>query len=164
MKAFLLVLAFLFLPASSYGTFTNPGISYQFLVETGGYDFTVKTVSTFDINTYEFERDSKQLSIFFNSNATENMMEITIPGNLIGGNLSFYLNEKQVVPKILHHGTQDAFAVIEFSGKGEHRLDVVGTTYLPEFGASLYVFAAAFAVVTICARYKIGRITLKGLH
>ncbi len=163
MKAFLLVLAFLFIPVSSYGALDNPGLSNQLLVETGGYDFTVTTLSTFDIDTYEFERDSKQLGLFFNTSATENVIEITIPGNLIGGNLSFYLNEKQVVPKILHHGTQDAFVMIEFSGKGEYRLDVMGTTYLPEFGASLYVFAAAFAAVVIFARYKTGRITLKGL-
>ena len=152
----------MFLPVSSYGAFSNPGLSNQFLVETGGYDFTVKTVSTFDIKTYEFERDSKQLSMFFNSNATENVLEITIPKNLIGGNLSFYLNEKLIAPKTLHHGADDAFAMIKFSGKGEYRLDVVGTTYLPEFGASLYVFAAAFAIVAVCTRYGAGTI-LKGL-
>ena len=77
---------FLFIPVSSYGAFDNPGLSNQLLVETGGYDFTVTTLSTFDIDTLEFERDSKQLSLFFNTAATDNVMEITIPGNLIGGN------------------------------------------------------------------------------
>ena len=135
----------MFIPVSSYGAFDNPGLSNQLLVETGGYDFTVTTLSTFDIDTLEFERDSKQLSLFFNTAATDNVMEITIPGNLIGGNLSFYLNDELITPKILHHGADDAFAMVKFSGKGEYRLDVVGTTYLPEFGASLYVFAAAFS-------------------
>ncbi len=163
MKAFLLVLGFLLIPVSSYGAFDNPGLSNQLLVETEGYDFTVKTLSTFDIDTFEFEHDSKQLSLFFNTSSTENVVEITIPRNLTGGNLSFYLNEKQVVPKILHHGADYAFALMEFSGKGEYRLDVMGTTHLPEFGASLYVIVAAFAAVVIFAIYKTGRITLKGL-
>ena len=132
----MLVLGFLFIPVSSYGAFDNPGLSNQLLVETGGYDFTVTTLSTFDIDTLEFERDSKQLSLFFNTAATDNVLEITIPGNLIGGNLSFYLNEELITPKILHHGADDAFAMVKFSGKGEYRLDVMGTTYLPEFGGS----------------------------
>ena len=116
----------MFIPVSSYGAFDNPGLSNQLLVETGGYDFTVTTLSTFDIDTLEFERDSKQLSLFFNTATTDNVLEITIPGNLIGGNLSFYLNEELITPKILHHGADDAFAMVEFSGKGEYRLDVVG--------------------------------------
>ena len=50
MKIFLLALAFLLIPVSSYGAFDNPGLSNQLLVETGGYDFTVTTLSTFDID------------------------------------------------------------------------------------------------------------------
>ena len=65
-----------------------------------------------------------------------------------------------MVPKILHHGADDAFAMVKFSGKGEYRLDVVGTT-LQSIGASLYVFAAAFAIVAVCTRY--GGTILKGL-
>ena len=121
----MLALAFLFIPVSSYGAFDNPGLSNQLLVETGGYDFTVTTLSTFDIDTLEFERDSKQLSLFFNTAATDKVMEITIPGNLIGGTLSFYLNDFLITPKILHHGADDAFAMVSFSGKGEYRLDVI---------------------------------------
>ncbi len=142
----------------------SPGLYNQFVVETGGYDFTVTTVSTFDVKSYEFERDSKRLSTSFNTSVTENVMEITIPENLIGGNLSFYLNNVQIMPKILHQGAEKAFAVLEFSGKGGYKLDIVGTTYLPEFSSTLYVFAAAFAAVAIYTRYGAGKITLQGLR
>ena len=81
---------------------------------------------------YEFDKDEKRITLFINSGLENNLAEIEIPKNLINGNFTFYLNEQEIFPKVLVN-EQISFIVLEFPGSGTHKLDIIGTTYLPEF-------------------------------
>ena len=130
-----------------YG-FENPGLKQSFTIETGGYEFEVDTTSNFDITNHEFEKDEKRLTFFINSGIENNLSEIIIPVNLINGNFTFYLNDEEIFPKVK---TSDAisFITVEFPGTGIHKLDIIGTTYLPEFSeiAMLVLATSMFGLV-----------------
>jgi hypothetical protein len=58
-----------------------------------------------------------------------NLGELLIPSNLLGGNLTFYLNAQEHFPQIK---TNDkiSFITLNFTGSGDNILDIFGTTYL----------------------------------
>ena len=112
--------------------FDSPGISKNFNIETGGYVFELETTSIFDINDVEFSSEEKKLTLFINSSVENNIGEILIPINLINGNFTFFLNDQEFFPDVK---TTERISLItaEFEGVGLHKLEIIGTTYLPEF-------------------------------
>ena len=126
----------------------NPALKKDFTIQTGGYDFEVETASNFDVTDYEFNKDDKRLTLYVNSGIEENISEIQIPKNLINGNFTFYLDDNEIFPKVK---TNDkiSFIVLEFEGEGEHQLDIIGTTYLPEFSnvAPIVLATSLFAIL-----------------
>ena len=130
-----------------YGLET-PGIKQSFNIETDGYEFEVDTTSNFDITDHEFDKDEKRLTFFINSGAENNLSEIVIPTNLINGNFTFYLNEEEIFPKV-KSSEQISFITLEFPGDGIHKLDIIGTTYLPEFSeiAMLVLATSMFGLI-----------------
>jgi len=108
------------------------GFVQRLSIETDGYNFEVETVSSFDITDYEFNSDEKRLTIFISSTVQNNLAEIQIPKNLINGNFTFYLNDEQIEVDVKGN-KQISFITLEFPGDGFHKLDIIGTTYLPEF-------------------------------
>ena len=130
----------------------DPGLRQTVTVHTGGYEFDVVATSTFAVEGHEFSADEKRLTLLVEGAISENLAEIVVPSNLIGGNLTFYL-DGEPIPARVREGGDFAFATVEFPGGGSHRLDIVGTTYLPEFGAaSALVLAAAAAAAVVAAR------------
>lgn len=130
----------------------DPGLRQPIAVHTGGYEFEVVVTSTFAVSGHEFSAEEKRLTLLIDGAVSENLAEIVVPSNLIGGNLTFYL-DGEPVPARVRAGGDIAFATVEFSGGGSRTLDVVGTTYLPEFGAaSVAVLAAAVAAAAVAAR------------
>jgi len=117
-------------------------------IETDGYDFEVKTVSSFDITDYEFNSDEKRLTMFISSTVQNNLVEIQIPKNLISGNFTFYLNDEQIEADVKGN-KQISFITLEFPGDGFHKLDIIGTTYLPEFStiASLVLATSLIGIL-----------------
>lgn len=115
----------------AYGLDT-PGLKNTIPIETGGYDFDVELVANFDLQNHEFSEDEKRLTLFIESNLEDNLAEIIIPVNLIGGNFTFYLNDEQIDAKY-SSASEITFMTVQFEGIGSHRLDIIGTTYLPEF-------------------------------
>ncbi len=110
----------------------NTGLRKNIEIETGGYEFEVGTTANFDVTNFEFDKDEKRLTLFLNSGLENNLAEIEIPKNLINGNFTFYLDEQEIFPNV--RGNEEiSFIVLEFSGSGTHKLDIIGTTYLPEF-------------------------------
>lgn len=129
----------------------DPGLRQVVAVHTGGYEFEVVATSTFAVTGHEFSAEEKRLTLHIEGAVSENLAEITIPSDLIGGNLTFHLDGEPVQARV-RNGSGIAFATIEFSGGGSHTLDIVGTTYLPEFAASAAVLAASVAAAALAAR------------
>ena len=110
----------------------NPGLLQKFDINTGGYDFEVQTTSNFDVQEVEFSSDEKKLTLYIKSALENNLSEIQIPVNLINGNFTFFLNDQEYFPNVR---TTERISLItaEFEGAGFHKLEIIGTTYLPEF-------------------------------
>jgi len=122
----------LFLP-SSFGQISDKtGLVHRLPIETGGYNFEVVSTASFDIPHYEFNSDEKRLTIFITTTVKNNLAEFQIPKNLINGNFTFYLDDEEVFP-VVRSNEKISFITIEFPGNGLHQLDIIGTTYLPEF-------------------------------
>ena len=135
MKLLFFVIIFvsvLFLP-SAFGQISDKtGLVNRLPIETGGYNFEVVVTASFDIPRYEFNSDEKRLTIFITTTVKNNLGEFQIPINLINGNFTFYLDDEEVFPVVLSN-EKISFITIEFPGNGLHKLDIIGTTYLPEF-------------------------------
>jgi hypothetical protein len=129
---FATVFLFLVISQSAFGQyFDTPGLANTFPVETGGYVFEVETVSNFDISDYKFSSDDKRLTFFISSSVQNNLGEFQIPKNLINGNFTFFLDDQEIFPDVK---TSEiiSFITVKFSDSGLHKLDIIGTTYLPE--------------------------------
>ncbi len=135
MKLFLFVVIFtflLFIPPAFGQFFDTPGLVNRLQVENEGYIFEVHVVSSFDIPSHQFSSEEKRLSFFISTSVSDNLAEIQIPKNLINGNFTFYLNGQEIFPDVKTN-EKISFITMEFSGKGLYTLDIIGTTYLPEF-------------------------------
>ena len=58
-----------------------------------------------------------------------NLGEVIIPQNLLGGNMTFYLNEQEYLPQI-NSNEKISFITLNFTGSGDNKLDIIATTYL----------------------------------
>ena len=105
------------------------GLVTRLDVDTSGHTFEVITVSNFDILDHEFDKNEKRLTIFVNSGLENNLSEITIPKNLLGGNFTFFVND---VESSQNFRTNDkiSFVTLNFSGLGENKIDIIGTEAL----------------------------------
>ena len=130
------------------------GLKQDFLIETGGYEFTVDLTANFDVERTEFSSGDKRLTFFIISNVQNNLAEIQIPVNLINGNFTFFLNDQEIFPSVKSND-KISFITVEFADDGRHKLDIIGTTYLPEFYeiAPLVLFSSLFVVI-VFLKYK----------
>ena len=128
---FLLSLVLLFVISPVYGQLLSDatGLVNRLDVQTGGYTFEIETVSNFNIHDYDFEKNEHRLSLFINSGLENNLGEILIPQTFLGGNFTFYLNDQQYFPKI-NSNEKISFITLNFTGSGENKLEIIGTTYL----------------------------------
>ena len=131
MKKILFVfVAFFFVITPVYGALSDAtGLVNRLDVQTGGHTFEVKTTSNFDIPNFEFDKDEKKLTLYISSGLENNLGEVILPQNLLGGNLTFYLNEQEYVPQV-RTNEKISFVTLNFTGIGDNTLDVVGTEYL----------------------------------
>ena len=115
----------------AYGQFLSDatGLTNQLDVKIGEHTFEVETVSNFDIPNFEFDGDEKKLTLYISSGLENNLGEIIIPHNLLGGNLTFYLNDKEYFPKI-NSNEKISFVTLNFTGSGDNKLEIFGTTNL----------------------------------
>ena len=152
MKLFALLLIFLIIavePAFAQ-VLDTPGLRQEFFVETGGYEFMVETTSNYNIEEVELSVEEKKLTFYINSGLQNNLGEIVIPVNLINGNFTFFLNDQEFFPKVKISETI-SFITVEFEGDGRHKLEVIGTTYLPEFSeiASLVLATSLLGILFV---------------
>ena len=134
--------------------FDTPGLRQEFFVETGGYEFMVETTSNYDIDEIELSEEEKKLTFYINSGLQNNLGEIVIPVNLINGNFTFFLNDQEFFPTV-KYGEEISFITVEFEGDGRHKLEIIGTTYLPEFsGIASLVLATSLLGILFVTRKR----------
>ena len=148
---FFLVVLFLLAFPSAFGQLSDKtGLKQNFIIQTGGYDFPVDITSSFNVERLDFSSDDKRLTFHINNALEQNLAEIQIPKNLTNGNYTFFLDDQEIFPQVKKN-EKISFITLEFEGKGIHKLDVIGTTYLPEFSyvASLILFVLLIPVVFV---------------
>ena len=128
---FLASIALLFLITPVYGQLLSDatGLVNRLDIQTDLHSFEIETVSNFDIPDFEFDKDEKKLTLYITSGLENNLGELMIPQNLLGGNLTFYINDKEYFPQIKTN-EKISFVTLNFTGSGDNKLDVFGTTYL----------------------------------
>jgi ribosomal protein L5 len=130
---FFVVILFLLACPSAFGQLSDKtGLKQTFIIETGGYEFPVDVTSSFNVERIDFSSDDKRLTFHINNALEQNLAEIQIPKNLTNGNFTFFLDDQEIFPEV-QTNKKISFITLEFNGTGIHKLDVIGTTYLPEF-------------------------------
>jgi len=130
------------------------GLKKDFTIETSGYDFEVETVANFEINDVKLSREDKKLTFDITSSLDSNFAEILIPINLIDGDLTLFVNGEEIFPQI-RKNDKISFIVLEFNGTGHNIMEIMGTTYLPEFSSyTLLVIGAAFSFMFVSRKFK----------
>ena len=148
---FFLVILLLVIIPSAFGLISDrTGLNQDFTIETGGNTFTVDVTSNFNVEDVKFSSDDNRLTFFINSGLENNLAEIQIPKNLINGNFTFMLNDQEIFP-IVKTSEKISFITVEFEGSGKNKLDIIGTTHLPEFSENTPLILFASIVVIIFA-------------
>ena len=149
----ILAVASIFLPTAFGDLSDKTGLKKDFTIKTDGYQFNVVTTASFDIESMKFSKEEKKLALKTSSEIENNLAEIQIPLNLIDGDLTIFVNGTQIFPKILKND-KISFLTIEFNGKGASNIEIIGTTYLPEF-SEIVPIILAISFVTMIVSYKI---------
>ena len=105
------------------------GLTQNFIVQTGGYDFPVKVTGNLDVQDLSLDKDTKTITMSISSSLDENIMEILIPQNLINGEFTFFLDSVEVFPQVALL-TDNAFITLEFEGEGMHTLDILSLIHI----------------------------------
>ena len=122
--------ALLFAVTPAYGQLLSDatGLVSRLDIQTGGHSFEVEIVSNFDVTNFEFDKDEKKLTLHIHSGLENNLGEVIMPQNLLGGNLTFYLNDQEYFPKVKTN-EKISFVTLNFTGSGDNQLDIFGTTH-----------------------------------
>jgi len=107
------------------------GLVNRLDVETGGHTFEIEVVSNFKISDFEFDVDEKRLTLHISSGLKNNLGEMQIPRELLGGNFTFNLNDQQFFPKIKSN-ERISFVTLNFTGAGDNKLDIFGSASLSD--------------------------------
>jgi hypothetical protein len=158
--SFVFVLVLGLFSAQAFGQAINfkglhhPGLKWAWKFNADNYIFIVNTTSNFDMQNVTFNKDTKTLTFLGNSSHTDNISEIEIPSNLIGGNYTVYQNGAQISPIVLKNGNLTT-VILKFNDTGKTVTNVIGTTYLPEFaGIVPLIMIISFVALLLTFRYR----------
>ena len=157
-KSFILILGLIVTIPSALGLVLSEdgtGLKYTFIIDTGGYDFPVEVTGNLDVKDLSFDKDMKRIILDINSSLDYNLIEILIPKNLINGEFTFLLDDSEISATVANL-TDNSFITIEFYGTGVHTLEIIGTTYLPEFAevAPIVLATSLIGIIVILKRFK----------
>ena len=142
------------LSAPAFADLSYPGIKWEWKINAANYTYIVTTVSNYDMKNVTLNSVNKELIFTGNSTHTDNIAEIEIPSNLIGGSLTVTQNGKQISP-IKINGTGSSTIILKFNQTGIITTNVLGTTYLPEFGgvsALILIMSIGIVIFTLKIR------------
>ena len=125
----LVVLFFVITPVSGQSLSDATGLINRLDVQTSGYAFEIKLTSNFDLTDYTFDKDEKQITLYFDSALENNLAEIIIPKNLLSGNFMFYLNDQEFLPRV-ESNEKISFITLNFTGSGSNVVKITGSEYL----------------------------------
>jgi hypothetical protein len=111
------------------------GLRFTFPVKTDDRLFTIEATGNFHINSLDFDKNEKSITLDITSSIENNILEIVIPTSLIGGDFRYYLDDIELFP-ISKQGKNSIFIEIDFIGIGKHEIKFQGTTYLDIFNVS----------------------------
>ena len=123
------LLIFVITPAYGQLLSDATGLINRMDIQTSGYDFEVVLTANFDLVDYEFDKNSKQITLYLDSGLENNLGELVIPSSLLNGDFTFYLNDQEFFPKI-QSSERIHFITLEFTGSGSNVLSISGTEYL----------------------------------
>ena len=123
------LLIFVITPAYGQLLSDATGLINRMDIQTSGYDFEVVLTANFDLVDYEFDKNSKQITLYLDSGLENNLGELVIPSPLLNGNFTFYLNEQEFFPKI-QSSEKVHFITLEFSSLGSNVISISGSEYL----------------------------------
>ena len=123
------ILIFTITPAYAQSLSDATGLINRIDIQTSGYDFEVVLTANFDLVDYEFDKNSKQITLYLDSGLENNLGELVIPSSLLNGDFTFYLNDQEFFPKI-QSSERIHFITLEFTGSGSNVLSISGTEYL----------------------------------
>ena len=164
----LVALFFVIAPVSGQSLSDATGLINRLDVQTSGYTFEIKLTSNFDLTDYKFDKDEKQITLYFDSALENNLAEIIIPKNLLSGNFMFYLNDQEFLPRV-QSNEKISFITMNFTGSGSNIVKISGSEYLvgldpitsdvivPVYSESIFdtyfvwiVLGSAFIVIVPC--------------
>ena len=105
------------------------GLINRLDIQSSGHVFEVKLVSNFDLTDYSFDKNEKQLTLYFDSGLENNLAEIIIPVNLLSGDFTFTLNDQEFFPKI-ESNEKINFITLNFTSLGTNVITITSTEYL----------------------------------
>ena len=100
------------------------GIVNRIDVEIGGHVYEIQVISNFQITGSDFDDDNDKLTIHIESGIQNNLGEMVIPQQIFDGELIFYLDGKEITPKI-NSNESISFVTLEFSDVGKHALEIL---------------------------------------
>ena len=147
---FLLLVPFLLLlivnPAFAFLSEDGTGLIKRFDVNVDGHIFEVITTSNYDIEEHEFNKDEKRLTFFVNSSLENNLGEMVLPNELLGDNLTFYVNDVKSIQNV-NPSEKISFITLNFTGIGNNKIDIIGTEIAETFdsqGGGCLIATATF--------------------
>ncbi len=149
MKFLLLVPLLLLLivnPAFAFLSEDGTGLIKRFDVNVDGHIFEVITTSNYDIEEHEFNKDEKRLTFFVNSSLENNLGEMVLPNELLGDNLTFYVNDVKSIQNV-KSSEKISFITLNFTGIGNNKIDIIGTEIAETFdsqGGGCLIATATF--------------------
>ena len=114
----------------AYGQLSDAtGLINRIDIQTSGHDFEVVLTANFDLIDHNFDKNSRQLTLYLDSGLENNLGELVIPSSLLSGNFKFYLNDQEFFPKI-QSSEKVHFITFEFSGLDSNIISISGSEYL----------------------------------
>jgi hypothetical protein len=133
-------------PAFAFLSEDGTGLIKRFDVNVDGHIFEVITTSNYDIEEHEFNKDEKRLTFFVNSSLENNLGEIVLPNELLGDNLTFYVNDVKSIQNV-KSSEKISFITLNFTGIGNNKIDIIGTEIAETFdsqGGGCLIATATF--------------------
>ena len=125
----LVVLFFVIAPVSGQSLSDATGIINRLDVQTSGHLFEIKLTSNFDLTDYAFDKDEKEITLYFDSALENNLAELIIPKDLLSGNFIFYVNNQEFSPRV-ESNEKISFITLNFTGSGSNVVKIIGSEYL----------------------------------
>jgi hypothetical protein len=151
------------IPFAFYATRTSATpILSAFNLTWAAMNFTVTTYSNSTVKSCRLDQNLKEIIVdITGQTGTTGTCEVTIPKNLLAGNISLYMDSNALLENSDYthtsNSTHDIYSISY--AHSDHTIEIRATEVVPEYGALIAVvpmFSAATLLVTVAARRRSG--------